>query len=1307
MLTGYHQIRRLNISSSKSEDEGETGTYSEADHEHAVISTFDLFSIGIGPSSSHTVGPMRAGNIFVADLDEANLLHRVHRIRVSIYGSLALTGEGHMTPSALLLGLESANVENVDTAYVPERFTDIKATKKLFLGRGIGEDKGREIDFDYDRDFIWEWGKKLPLHSNGMRFTVFDEDGFVLATNDLFSVGGGFVVNGALSINPHTSKVKSLDEPSHDSGELQLEDTGKHPADLGENLFYKEIRRSDAAGQRKTGLDIKAIENAEGQAVPVLPHLSDGDDAPGAVTTTSGGDSVLENGAENAESSGPTPRYPFHDAASLLALCHKHNLTIAQLVYENEKSLGHTDEEIYHKLFRTWQVMDESILEAVQAPQDSLLPGSLKLHRRAPALYRKLTRGLYPSHAQENAPKKSSSPTAPPPKTGAPALQDPAAKSLSKRGERSITRRQPPRVLGAVENVQWLMGFRLLLLIFAAVILGGIGTAFGAMVGGLLVGIVTEADLLTAEGRQAKERPRSAFLRWILEPGRFSEIERQDRQVRAADIMTTDVATVAPKTPVDEAVRVLLDAGVKRLPVVEDCRVAGIVSRHDLLTPFLRSDKDIHHEIVEDVDFGIAVAQADLRVVNVSNPLTAEVGFDLSGATFGDGNEEVSVFNNGELVPSPSLTLRPGAVSLGTVLGDGRNELELAAPDSDGLLLYGDAVVWAGSNTLEVTVRREGTPAPGVSVTSSLGDDQQVSATKITDPSGIATFENLPDRTIILEATDSENRHGALATTGVAGAVTLDIAGIAPAAATENKDFSCACADGWDGTAPVTVVPHQEGSSPASLGAAAESTVQARPVRSRVRADTSRAQPAAPGEDNDLSISTAGEGPASRSHSFEVDPGTTEISVRYRFVTSEVPGGWCGTKYNDYFNVAIRSKNAGGSISEGDSMNGLGCGAFDASGATAWREASLPVKPVNETTGDTVQVDVTVANVGDDLLDSSVIVDFVEEKTFTIEQLDLNDVDNKDLTHFSTFPAPPDYFGGHANVHGTVRIKGKEDDGVETLELEVVEGGGPVATAELASGAEGALLQDFGDDEKVEVTASQLLFRLAAGEAAGIESSENGTVTLRAKAKSKKGEEDTKEFQAPLPKLTRYVNPNRYGGRDPSEGGDDWVKPSVRTVAEALGGNTYGDFSSMHGGDKCAFGAPPSCTTHKEHKTGNDIDGIFDGYYAPDPTQLANDSCALRGLASPCPKRKVTVAAASTILGVLPIALALGAGAESRMPMGIAIIGGLIVGSVLTLFVIPAMYVYLTGRSGRIPIPDEVNGEGKVVETPKDRLVEV
>ncbi len=139
---------------------------------------------------------MRAGNIFVEDLAQANLLHRVNKIRVSIYGSLALTGEGHMTPSALLLGLESADVETVDTAYVPERFTAIKDKKKLFLGQGLADGKGKEIDFDYKKDFVWEWGRKLPMHSNGMRFMVFDKEGYMLATNDLFSVGGGFVVNG-------------------------------------------------------------------------------------------------------------------------------------------------------------------------------------------------------------------------------------------------------------------------------------------------------------------------------------------------------------------------------------------------------------------------------------------------------------------------------------------------------------------------------------------------------------------------------------------------------------------------------------------------------------------------------------------------------------------------------------------------------------------------------------------------------------------------------------------------------------------------------------------------------------------------------------------------------------------------------------------------------------------------------------------------------------------------------------------------------------------------------------------------------
>lgn len=373
----------------------EQGTYSESDHEHAVISTFDLFSIGIGPSSSHTVGPMRAGNIFVADLLAAGLLPQVDRIRVALYGSLALTGEGHMTPSALLLGLESADVESVDTAYVPERFEQIKKDKKLFLGHQLPDGKGKEITFDFDRDFKWEWGKKLPLHSNGMRLMVFDKEGYMLATNDLFSVGGGFVVNGAMSIN----KAESDSSSTTDAGMgLSTEAHGAHPSDLAENMFYKEIRREDAAGDRRTGQEIKPVGDAAG----LITSGADGGDA--LPPATSSDDAPSSGGAH-----GHQPRYPFRDAKSLLALCDKHNLTIAQVVYENEKSHGYTDDEIRDKLFRIWEVMDNSILEGVQAAPDSTLPGSLKLHRRAPALYRRLTRGLYPSYSTSasNAPESA------------------------------------------------------------------------------------------------------------------------------------------------------------------------------------------------------------------------------------------------------------------------------------------------------------------------------------------------------------------------------------------------------------------------------------------------------------------------------------------------------------------------------------------------------------------------------------------------------------------------------------------------------------------------------------------------------------------------------------------------------------------------------------------------------------------------------------------------------------------------------------------------------------------------------------
>ncbi|MCO5549031.1 hypothetical protein L7F22_002497 [Adiantum nelumboides] len=125
------------------------------EHEHAVISTFDLFSIGIGPSSSHTVGPLRAGAIFANDLIDAGLLDRVARIKISLYGSLAATGEGHMTPSALLLGLEGADCETIETDTVPVRFEAIKRDKALVIGRDMERDRGgRRVNFDYDKDLL-------------------------------------------------------------------------------------------------------------------------------------------------------------------------------------------------------------------------------------------------------------------------------------------------------------------------------------------------------------------------------------------------------------------------------------------------------------------------------------------------------------------------------------------------------------------------------------------------------------------------------------------------------------------------------------------------------------------------------------------------------------------------------------------------------------------------------------------------------------------------------------------------------------------------------------------------------------------------------------------------------------------------------------------------------------------------------------------------------------------------------------------------------------------------------------------------
>jgi len=155
-----------------------------------AVSTFDLYKIGIGPSSSHTVGPMRAAARFVARwLVDAGCLKEVKRVRAEVFGSLALTGRGHGTDKALLMGLEGHLPNLIDPDIIPEAIARIRRDNTLHLGGGA------LIGFDEKTDLILNKRQKLPYHTNGMRFSAFAGDGRLLATRDYYSVGGGFVVN--------------------------------------------------------------------------------------------------------------------------------------------------------------------------------------------------------------------------------------------------------------------------------------------------------------------------------------------------------------------------------------------------------------------------------------------------------------------------------------------------------------------------------------------------------------------------------------------------------------------------------------------------------------------------------------------------------------------------------------------------------------------------------------------------------------------------------------------------------------------------------------------------------------------------------------------------------------------------------------------------------------------------------------------------------------------------------------------------------------------------------------------------------
>jgi L-serine dehydratase len=250
------------------------------------ISVFDIFKIGIGPSSSHTVGPMRAARRFAERLDADGELARTASVKVELFGSLGHTGRGHGSDRAVLLGLEGEEPATVDVDSVAPRVAAQAAAKQVRL---LGK---HPVALDPETQLVFHRRDKLPLHANGMRFTALDAAGGVIAERIYYSVGGGFVVDHAGA-----------------------------PAD--------------------------GSVSAERTQVP----------------------------------------YPFNTAAELLQHSVEHGKSISGLMLDNEAALQ-PEAEVRRRVVAIWNAMEACVKRGCE--REGILPGGLKVRRRAAALYRKL-----------------------------------------------------------------------------------------------------------------------------------------------------------------------------------------------------------------------------------------------------------------------------------------------------------------------------------------------------------------------------------------------------------------------------------------------------------------------------------------------------------------------------------------------------------------------------------------------------------------------------------------------------------------------------------------------------------------------------------------------------------------------------------------------------------------------------------------------------------------------------------------------------------------------------------------------------
>ncbi|MCZ8235345.1 MAG: L-serine ammonia-lyase [Inhella sp.] len=237
-----------------------------------AVSVFDLFKIGIGPSSSHTVGPMRAARLFGLRLNGEGLLERTVRVQVILYGSLGATGKGHGSDKAVLLGLAGHEPDTVDVEAIPALLEAIRAGALNLVGM-------KDIAFDEAKDLVFKRRESLPFHANGMRCLAFDADGAEIANRVYYSVGGGFVVSDEVAADGSKQKVIAPDATvlpyPFKSGEELLALTAKYGLSIAEVMRRNERHwRSDAeieAGLLKIWSVMEACVKRGCQTEGILP----------------------------------------------------------------------------------------------------------------------------------------------------------------------------------------------------------------------------------------------------------------------------------------------------------------------------------------------------------------------------------------------------------------------------------------------------------------------------------------------------------------------------------------------------------------------------------------------------------------------------------------------------------------------------------------------------------------------------------------------------------------------------------------------------------------------------------------------------------------------------------------------------------------------------------------------------------------------------------------------------------------------------------------------------------------------------